>query len=165
MALQQNIYVPSYPVRLFGGGPGGDQKNISYEFLAYRGDGTAGTSLFYWYQEFWNDSPSLGSPPSARTFPGAPPNCGWAIDNTENVGSSLITFTRATRESSLLYLTPEYYPLLVYAYWVRLQIAFIDAVNPPNPDIILRVWAHVGGHEESEYTESLTDPYAYNQNF
>jgi hypothetical protein len=149
----------SKAVRGFGA-PDGDSRHISWEFLL---SGTPGSYDIYWYQEFFNDEPSLDAQPTVRTFPGADPTYSWAREQVQQlVGSGVIEHYNGERH--ILAMSPgttadvRWFPMLVHAYWTRLAIWTPTAlgVTPPR----LRVFAHVGGYDAQAVLEAATTPYA-----
>jgi len=179
-ALAQDSWVISRPVRLTGG-PAGDQRNISYEFVL------SGLSLtdwaIEWYQSFWGDTPwvnlvsavglpqamrqgvPIGAFPDERVFPGSAAAYPWAREQIAVAGiGGIIAHYNILRQVTMT--VPalggadcRWYPMLVHGYWTRLHIrtttVTADVVVPR-----LRVFAHVGGSTDiAEYTERIAEPF------
>lgn len=149
----------SKAVRIFGS-PQGDSRNLSYEFVL---SGTPGSYDIYWYQEFFNDEPSLDAQPSARTFPGAGVDFPWSREQVQQLsGAGVIQHYNAERR--ILTMSPgttadcRWFPMCVHSLWVRLAIwtPTTLGVTPPK----LRVFAHVGGYDAQAVLEAGTAPWA-----
>lgn len=178
-ALVTDDWKRSAGVRL-SGGPAGDQRNVSYEFVL---SGSVLTAfVFEWYQEFWGDYPyiwgaveNLPSPmlpknttpmPTDRVFPGAPTSCPWAREQIAIAGAAgAIDHYDITRSTTMTVPAVnsahcKWLPMLVHGYWTRIAIRPTTTIGDPAPR--LRIYAHVGGHTDvGEYTEALSVPYNY----
>lgn len=173
-------FKPSSPMRLHGG-PRGDQRNVSYEFVV---SGTAGLSMdLEWYQEFFNDHPWINLPqslpqyftpqasaginpkPQARRFPGAGSEYPWAREQVAIAGDDgAIAHFNITRTVTAAGGSPEpsadcrYFPMLVHALWCRIQIRPTSAEPWPR----LRIFAHGGGLDDiASYTERANLPFSW----
>ena len=173
-------FKPTVPMRLHGG-PSGDQRNISYEFVV---SSDAGLSItLEWYQEFFNDHPWVNLPtqlpvnfvqqatpginpkPAGRVFPGAASEYPWAREQVAIAGAAgaidhydiTRTVTNAGGAAN-----PDadcrYFQMLVHALWCRIQIRPTSAAPYPR----VRIYAHCGGLDNiAAYTERQLLPFSW----
>lgn len=181
MSLQENVFKTTYPMRAHGG-PKGDQRNISYEFIL-SGDPVGQEIDLEWYQEFFNDHPhvNLGStvppgfrsaypagiaPPSfpdPRIFPGSGAAYPWAREQVAIAGAAgVIDHYNITRNVASVSV-PEaqsadcrYFPMLVHTLWVRIKIRTTTA-SPAGGYPRLRIYAHGGGLTDIEAISERID--------
>jgi hypothetical protein len=178
------------PIRLFT--HQGAASNISYEFLMrsngadwpmrwrqefygdhpHMGADTASARA----GQADNYDPSMQFPPIGRDFPGAesgvPPNAlqggagpglPWAREQVAVVGATgNIDHFDATRRMTMVDKQPRWFPMEVYSYWTRLAIWWI-APNTPTTNLLLQIWAHVGGYAEERYLIEQSGAYNYSQ--
>lgn len=152
----------SKPVRMFT--PQGESRYLSYEFI-YSANFVSALDL-RWFQEFFNDRPSLNAPPNLRAAVGVNENLMWAREIDEVVGNAgAITHNAITRTLSLPadtggIGTARYATVAIHTNWVRLAL-WVNGAIPAGAK--LEVYAIVGGHLEEKYLEDNGDtPYAYN---
>lgn len=155
--------VRTKPVRLFSGE--GETRYCAWEFI-FTGNPADSADLRF-YSEFWADKipAGLSAPPNLRVLEKIDANVPWAREVDEVVGAAgAITHNAITRTLTLTVATggagvSYYLPMLYHASWVRLAIW-------PNVEYAsgnVRIFAHVGGHTEDEYLETIDSiPYAYN---
>jgi hypothetical protein len=164
------------------GGPRGDQRNISYEFVL-SGDPISSALDFEWYQEFFNDHPwvNLGASlpdgfrqvftpatparayPDARVFPGSAENYPWAREQVAIAGAAgaidHYNVTRAIASMSVPMASGadiRYFPMLVHTMWVRIAIRTTTA-TPAGGYPHFRIYGHAGGLTEIEaYSERIS---------
>jgi hypothetical protein len=152
------------PVRLFSGD--GETRYSAFEFL-FKGNAADSIDL-RWYFEFWGDAiaSSLRTPPNARVLTNYPAGADWSREVTEEVtaGTGTVDHYAVTRQTTLTIAAGKsgasiWVPMLFHAPWVRLAV-YTAAAFPTGAH--LRILAHVGGHDEQEYTEVNNQlPYAY----
>jgi hypothetical protein len=171
-SLNQNTWRTSQPVRLFGG-PGGDIRNVSFEFIL-SGDNVSSWD-FEWYQEFFGDSPHIDRPnetlkyPTNRVFPHKEPNTPWCRETVSIAGAAgAIDHYEITRSLTMQntngagYGHSLWFPMLVHGLWGRIKIRTTTATGGVSPLPILRIYAHIAGHTDVEhYVERLTAPWDY----
>jgi hypothetical protein len=143
--------------RLFGRDP---VPQFGLEFLL---TGAAGGSTMdvNFLVEHFNDVPTPTAVPTSRQCAVTPAATSWPHTLTaEAAGSGVVNLYKAVHTvQDLTVLRPStIVDLAVRAYWARLKVwvASIPASS------VLTIWALVGGHENLEYIEALTTPYAYN---
>jgi hypothetical protein len=155
--------VRTKPVRLFSGE--GETRYCAWEFI-FTGNPADSADLRF-YSEFWSDKipNSLAAPPNLRMLDKIDNGVTWAREVDEVVGAGgAITHNAIVRTLTMTVPTggvgiAYYLPMLYHASWVRLAVW--PSVEFANGDV--RIYAHVGGHTEDEYLESIDSiPYAYN---
>jgi len=158
----------SMPVRCFSGD--GPVQEIGYEFIAdIMPDGA--TLALRWYQEFFNDKPSLNAPPTVRDWPGVNPRVPWGRETLIVPGGAGVAVHHpVTRNMAMTYNRGDfeclYVPLSIHTLWVRLAVyvslADCTAITATQ-DTHIQIFAHAGGHDEKLYLqEQGALPYAYN---
>jgi len=182
MGLARNVYATSMPVRMHGG-PSGDQRHVSYEFIVSSDEGFS--TNIEWYQEFFNDHPWVNMPsalpasfrattiiparPTYRVFPGSSNSMPWAREQVAIAGAAGVIdhydITRVITTAGVAKWPDadcRYYPMLVHALWVRIKIRVTDAGSGDLPDYPrIRVFAHAGGLGNiASYTERSTRPFS-----
>lgn len=163
------------------GGPKGDQRNISYEFVL-SGEPTGEDIDFEWYQEFFNDHPwiNLGASlpegfrqiftpvnpalayPTDRVFPNSGALYPWAREQVAIAGAAgaidHYNVTRTIADVSVPSATGadcRYFPMLVHTMWVRIAIRTTTAA-PAGGYPRLRIYGHGGGLTDIEaYSERI----------
>jgi hypothetical protein len=186
MALSENEWKTSVPVRAHGG-PKGDQRNISYEFIL-SGNPLSTAIDFEWYQEYFNDHPWVnigsnlptgfrqvfpeGSPPSgypgSRVFPGSGAEYPWAREQVAIAGAAgVIDHYNITRNVAGMSVPGadgadcRYFPMLVHTLWVRIAIRTTTA-QPVGGYPQFRIFAHGGGLTDIEaYSERIDEVFAW----
>lgn len=173
-------FKPSSPVRLHGG-PKGDQRNISYEFVISSATGL--TATFEWYQAFFNDHPWVNLPtalpqsfrqqatpginpkPGGRVFPGSLGEYPWAREQIAIAGADgVINHYNIVRTMTDVGAVAEpeadcrYFPMLVHSLWCHIQVRPTSAAPYPR----LRIFAHIGGLGNlAAYTERQLLPFSW----
>lgn len=173
-------FKPSSPMRLHGG-PKGDQRNVSYEFVI---SSELGLSIdLEWYQAFFNDHPMVNLPlslplnfrqqatpginpkPGGRIFPGSSGEYPWAREQIAIAGAAgaidHYDITRAIASAGGV-AEPSadcrYYPMLVHALWCQVQVRPTSAAPWPR----VRIFAHGGGLDNiASYTERQLLPFSW----
>ena len=164
--LNQDSAVPSFskPLRLFGGE--GETRYCTMELL-FTGNAAQTVVLNFWF-EFWGDNipASLHTPPVLRDLVDLDPAVGWAREVTEEVGASgAVTHNFIVRTITLTVPAggvgvAAWLPVLIHAPWMRVRMY---STSPLGSGAAVRLLAHVGGHDEDEYLDTIDDiPYAYN---
>jgi hypothetical protein len=179
--LVTNEWKRSYPMRCHGG-PKGDQRNVSYEFVL-AGNPISTAIDLEWYQEFFNDHPwvnlSTALPaefrqvwvepppfPTQRVFPGSGAEYPWAREQVAIAGAAgVIDHYNITRNVASMSVPSgegadcRYFPMLVHTLWARIAVRTTTALGSyPR----LRIYGHTGGiGEVEEYTERTSKPFAW----
>lgn len=184
MALSQNSWVTSQSMRCHGG-PGGDKRNVSYEFVL-SGNPVGASIDLEWYQTFFNDHPWVNLPvalppefqqvfpagstppamPSTRVFPESGAEYPWAREQIAIAGAAgVIDHYNITRNVAGMAVPAagqadcRYFPMMVHTLWTRLQIrTTTDLASYPR----LRVYAHGSGLTDvAAYTERINKVFSW----
>lgn len=178
MGLVNGTYVRSQPVRLYGS-PDGAIKDVGYEFL-WESNVLLSSALVYycyWYQEFFNDTPSRALP-SSRSH-GVNPTVDWPREQMQLLSSTPIAATSHIAEVQHYDIRRKfsldvaaggsravYFPVQNHALYARLAIAIAStSTDFDNPATVLsnyrlRAWAIVGGHDQQDALEDQSAVYS-----
>jgi len=181
-ALSEVTAMKTMRVRIFNAAE--DISVVGWEFLMSGFATRSVVAALRWWQEFYCDKAEVayaqatGIPGNAHSYPRDWPDVNplfpWMRETLAlSGGLGVVNMYPAVRQTNMQdrtgappYADSLYFPLSVHALWVRLGIyvSIADSTGLPDPlQVRLKVFAHVGGHDERQYLEEHGDhPYAYN---
>jgi hypothetical protein len=169
----------SYPVRCYGLDE--DIRYIGWEMMVDAPDTNGAEMTLTWWQEYFNDGPSVVRVPDQRTWPGVDLNAGWAREVASGLDAAIdaagvrLQTVHVPRETTFSFgrlgefceYTDEsflgdtlYFPLAVHSMWTRLAFYVSATSNWPGlggeawvdeAAMRFRIWANIGGHTEIDY--------------